>query len=185
MKISTYEVPESSFLSVDKDMAIIVNKMFENNRLKKLLYYTRPDCLTNKKECPNLTDKQTIELFGKEIRIVPKLIIDGSVKNYIIIDFDHFTPNQTNPEFRDNSISFDIVCHYDQWHLQDYQLRPMCIAGELDSMFNKKKFSGIGTLDFITGNKFPVNDEFMGFTLMYSAIHGDEDKKWPLTPIEE
>jgi hypothetical protein len=52
-------------------------------------------------------------LFKKNIKIVPKLYIDGSVLNYIIISFDNFTPNATNPEFRDNIISFDIICHFD------------------------------------------------------------------------
>ena len=186
MKISTYEVPESSFLSVDKDMALIVNKMFENNRLKKLLYYTRPDCLTNKQECPNLTDKQTAELFGKQINIVPKLNIDDQVKNYIFIDFDNFIPNSTNPEFRNNIIYFDILCHYSQWHLGNFELRPLKIAAELDSMFNEKYLTGIGKTYFLGANKFPIaNGEFDGYSLMYLAVHGDEDKKWPLTPIEE
>jgi len=26
------------------------------------------------------------------------------------------------------------------------------------------------------GKKLPVNDEFAGFTMMYSAIHGEDDK---------
>ena len=159
--------------------------MFENDRLKKLLYYTREDCLSNKEDCPKLTGEQTAELFGKQIRIVPKLTVDNSVLNYIIIDFDNFTPNMTNPEFRDNIISFDIICHFDQWHLEDFELRPMRIAGELDSMFNNKRLTGIGLLQFVSGNKIVINEEYAGFTLMYAAIHGDEDKKDPLTPFDE
>ena len=179
MKINTYQFTESSFLSIDKDMATIVNKMFENNNLKKLLHYTTKDCLKQ----PKLSEKETYGLFGKEIKIVPKLSIDGNVLNYIIIDFDNFTPNATNPEFRDNIISFDIICHFDQWHLEDFQLRPYRIAAELDSMFNEQRFSGIGKLQFLSGNKIVINEEYAGFTLMYAAIHGDEDKRNPLTPI--
>ena len=40
MKIVNYENPHSSFLSVEKDMEIIVNKILKNERLKRLLYYT-------------------------------------------------------------------------------------------------------------------------------------------------
>jgi hypothetical protein len=54
-----------------------------------------------------------LELLDRHIKIVPKLYIDGSVLNYIIISFDNFVPNATNPEFRDNLISFDIICHFD------------------------------------------------------------------------
>ena len=37
MKKETYTYPHSSFLSIEKDMNIIINKMFENDRLKKYL----------------------------------------------------------------------------------------------------------------------------------------------------
>ncbi|MDD7754131.1 MAG: hypothetical protein PUJ51_06440 [Clostridiales bacterium] len=52
-------------------------------------------------------------MFGKNIRNLPKLYIDKDVLNYIVINFDNFTPNGDNPEFRDNTIEFDIICHYD------------------------------------------------------------------------
>ena len=50
---------------------------------------------------------------SKNIKIVPKLYVDGSVLSYVIINFDNFTPNGRNPEFRDNIIEFDIICHFD------------------------------------------------------------------------
>ncbi len=39
MKIENYKIPKSSFLSLEKDCAIIVNKMLYNDNLKKLLFY--------------------------------------------------------------------------------------------------------------------------------------------------
>jgi hypothetical protein len=61
MKINTYTYPESSFLSLEKDMNIIVDMIMKNDRLKKLLYYTTRDCMSR----PNLTEDETIDLFGK------------------------------------------------------------------------------------------------------------------------
>lgn len=180
MKIVNYEFPHSSFLSVEKDMEIITNKMLKNERLKRLLYYTTKDALDK----PNIGDDKSLELFGKNIKIVPKLYIDGSVLNYIIISFDNFTPNATNPEFRDNIISFDVICHFDQWQLNGFSLRPYKIAAELDSMFNDKHLTGIGKLEFLGANQLIINEEFAGFSLMYQAIHGDEDKKNLPNPIE-
>ena len=80
MKIDGVKLPKSSFLSMEKDMGIIVNKICENERLKRLLYYTSPDAIDR----PNLTDDQMYELFKKNIRIIPKLTIDGTVRNYLI-----------------------------------------------------------------------------------------------------
>ena len=180
MKIVNYEFPHSSFLSVEKDMEIICNKILKNERLKKLLYYTTENALDK----PDIGEDASLELFGKNIKIVPKLYIDGSVLNYIIISFDNFSPNATNPEFRDNIISFDIICHFDQWQLKGFQLRPYKIAAEFDSMFNGKHLTGIGELEFLGANQLIINDEFAGFTLMYQAVHGEEDKKKLPNPIE-
>ena len=64
MKIDGVKLPKSSFLSMEKDMGIIVNKICENERLKRLLYYTSPDAIDR----PNLTDDQMYELFKKNKR---------------------------------------------------------------------------------------------------------------------
>ena len=172
MKREVYTYPKSSFLSTEKDMSIIVNYIIKTDRLKKLLHYTTRDAMKKN----NLTEDESYALFNKNIKMVPKLYIDGSVLNYIIISFDNFVENATNPEFRDNIISFDIVCHFDQWQLEDFELRPYRIAAEIDSMFNDKHLTGIGKLQFLGANQIVINDEFAGLTLMYSAIHGGEDK---------
>ena len=83
MKIENYKYPHSSFLSVEKDMNLIVSYFFKNERLKKMLYYTTKDCLDQ----PNLTEDQTLSLYGKQIKMVPKLTVDKSLLTYIIITF--------------------------------------------------------------------------------------------------
>ena len=181
MKLKSYEYPHSSFLSVEKDLDIITSTMMKNERFKKLLYYTTADALDRE----NLTTAQTAELFKKNIKIVPKLYVDGSVLAYIIITFDNFVPNATNPEFRDNVISFDIFCHFDQWDLNDFKLRPYKIAAEIDTMFNNKHLTGIGELQFMGANQIILTDEFAGLSLMYAAIHSEDDKKNMLNPQEQ
>ena len=181
MKIENYIFPKSAFLSTEKDMNIIVNMIMKNDRLKKMLHYTSKDCLSR----PNLTEDETLDLFGKNIKIVPKLSVDGEVLNYIIISFDNFTMNATNPEFRDNIVEFDIICHFDQWHMKDFELRPYKIAAEIDSMFNDKHLTGIGKLQFLGANQMILTDEFAGVCLMYQAIHGEEDKKHMPNPADE
>ena len=181
MKREVYSYPKSSFLSTEKDMNLIVQMIMKNERLKKMLYYTTRDCMNK----PNLTEDETLGLFGKQIKIVPKLTVDGSVLNYIIISFDNFTGNSKNPEFRDNIIEFDIICHFDQWKMKDFELRPYKIAAEIDSMFNGKHLTGIGELEFLGVNQMILTDEFGGLCLMYQAIHGEEDKKKMPNPNDE
>ena len=160
MKIENYQFNKSSFLSVEKDMSLIVDKMMSNQRLKKLLYYTQRDALRQ----PNLSEEESIGLLGSHIRIVPKLYVEAPVKA---------------------DISFFIMCHYDQWQLEDFQLRPYRIAAELDSMFDKKRFTGIGRLEFQGAQGISISDELAGLHLSYRAIHGGEDKVHALSPEQE
>ena len=181
MKVENYKIPHSSFLSMEKDLNQITGSILRNKNLKKLLYYTTENALS----MPDLTDDQSVSLFGRNIRIAPKLYIDQDIVNYIIISFDDFSPNAKNPEFRDCTICFDIICHFNQWQLTDFKLRPYRIAAELDTMFNKAKFSGIGRLEFIGGLQMLLDDEYGGLTLRYRAINGEDDKKNPVNPEDD
>ena len=182
MKIESYRKPQSSFLSMEKDMGIIAELILKNKRLAKLLYYTTPDALKK----PNLTDEQLYGLFGSSIKLTPKILINPEVLNYLTIGFDNFLPNETNPEFRDNLIVFNILCHLDNWELQDFELRPYRIAAELDSMLDKQKLTGIGEMHFIAATSIPIEDaEYGGIMLVYKAIHGGEDKKFMPNPAND
>ena len=181
MKINSIQEPKSSFLSIQKDANLIINKLFSNKRLQKLLYYTTKDCLNK----PDLNSEQIFDLLNNNIKFVPKLYLDNSVLNYIVISFNTFRRNGTNPEFRDNIIEFDIVCHADQWNLGDFKLRPYLIAAELDSMLDKKRLTGIGLVEFLGCDREVLNDEYISVCLMYQVIHGEEDKKKMLNPADE
>ena len=172
MMIKGYHPPKSSFLSVEKDLGIIIDNMLKNERLKRLLHYTSPDAL----ERPNISEDESLALIGKNIKIIPKLYVDKSVLNYIIISFDNFTET-SNPEFRDNVVEFDIICHFDQWQMRDFALRPYKIAAEIDTIFDNKKLTGLGRLEFLGASQMVLTDEFAGLCLMYRAVHGEEDKK--------
>lgn len=180
MIIDNVQLPKSSFLSVEKDMKLIANMLIKNKRLRKLLKNTTRDALDG----PNISDKEAIEMFGKEIKNVPQMKIDKNIRNYIFIKFDNFVPNGTNPEFRDNLIYFNIVCHYDQWQLQDFELRPIRIGAEIDTMFNNQRLTGIGLLQFVGASEIIINEEFAGYSFIYLATHGEEDKKGMPNPAD-
>lgn len=181
MKINDNIEPKSSFLSTQKDTNLIIQKIIKNKRLQRLLHYNTSDCLDR----PNLKEDEVLDLIKNNIKLVPKMKIDSSIYNYIFIQFDNFMKNITNPEFRDNTIEIDILCHYDQWLLPDFKLRPYVIAAELDSMLDNEKLTGIGKLEFLTAKKIVENNEFGGVCLIYRAVHGEEDKKFMLNPADE
>ena len=172
MKVGdSFDRPQSSFLLLEKDFEKIFNLMLTNPRLLKLLYYREANALSQ----PNLTMEQKMGLLNHEIKIVPKLDINKECPIYVVISFDNFIPNVSNPEFRDCTVNFDILCHPDHWNLGNFQLRPYKIAGELDAMFNKTKMTGIGTLQFMGANNLVLNDQLMGLTMMYRSVQSTED----------
>ena len=182
MKINHVISPKSSFLSMEKDLGIIVNKIMANTRLQKLMYYNIKDPLKEK----TLSEEQILELMENNVKIVPYIDFENEIRNYIIVTFDNFIPNETNPEFRDNFIYVDVLSHKSCWQLKDFQLRPYRIAAEIDSMLDKEKLTGIGRLAFMGSNAFTLpNTDYGGVTLIYEAIHGEEDKTQMPNPMDE
>ncbi len=167
MKINQVEFYKSSFLTAEKDLFNIVDKLLSNENLKRLLYYPTRDALDK----PPLTQDETTAMIHKNIRVVPRLKIDETVESYIIISFDDFMTNENNPEFRDNLIIFDVICHIDTWAMQNYQIRPYKIMGEIDGMLNGKKLNGFGTVEFINAKQIVLNSELAGYTIMYRVVN--------------
>lgn len=186
MKRDVIKLPSRnlSFYSFEKDVETIVKKLFTENTysedLKRLLVINKKDCI----------DDRTSEVYRNIIKdiTVAKLVENGyitttpkirfpeheEIKSYIVISFDDFTLNDTNPEFRDCTISFDIICHLDYWDIGNYRLRPLKIAGIIDSLLNNSKLSGIGTLNFLGCGQIQLDENLAGYTLLYRAVHMTE-----------
>ena len=145
--------------------------------LKKILIINKKDCLdgTNASKYKILIDNMKLKDLREEgyIRLEPKLKFNEheEVKSYLILSLDNFTPNETNPEFRDCTVSFDIICHTDYWDIGNYRLRPIKIAGIIDGILNGSKLTGIGEFLFMGCNELILNEELSGYTLMFRAIH--------------
>lgn len=176
---------KSSFLSVEKDIGTIINKLFiesrpYNDMLKRLLMINTKDCLENQTDvCRELISSTSVKDLKEKgyIRIIPKLDFGEheEVKSYILITMDNFTPNAENPEFRDCTITFDVICHTKYSDLGDYRIRPLKICGYIDGILDKTRLSGIGILNFVGANQLILNEDLQGYTLMYRAVHGSDD----------
>ncbi len=177
----------SSFLSCEKDIEEILRKLFVSSKpysdyLKKLLVINTKDCLDNETSTTiqqKIADMSLAKMRQEGyIKLEPKIRFGEheEVKSYIIISCDNFTPNTTNPHYRDCTVTFDIICHTDYWDIGNYRIRPLKIAGYIDGILNKARLSGIGTFQFMGCNQLVLNEELSGYTLMYRAVHGDDDK---------
>ena len=178
---------KSSFLSCEKDTESIIRKLFVDSKphsdtLKRLLLINTPDCLndmTNQVYINKIKNTSIKDLREQGyIRLEPKIKLNENeeVKSYIVISFDNFVPNATNPEFRDCIVMIDIICHTDYWDVGNFRLRPLKIAGYIDGILNECKLSGIGKFQFAGCNELMLTEELSGYCLMYTATHGSDDE---------
>ena len=176
---------ESSFLSCERDTETILRRLFIDNRqhsktLKRLLVIANEDCISNidnpeYQKADNMNIKQLID--EGYIVLSPKVKNKEfeKLKAVIVLSFDNFTPNSTNPKFRDCSICIDVMCNIECWELTDYQQRPFKILGYIDGILNNAKLSGIGELNFLSCNGPVVNENIGMFSMTYRAVHGSDD----------
>lgn len=177
----------SSFLSFEKDVESILRKLFIENKpyseiLKRLLVINTKDCLDNTESevYEEILKNMSLAKMREEgyIKLEPKIRMPEheEIKAYIIISFDSFTMNETNPEFRDCVVNFDILCHTDYWDIGNYRIRPLKIAGYIDGILNETRLSGIGKFHFLGCNQLVLNEDLSGYTLSYRAVHGSDDQ---------
>ena len=173
----------SSFLSCEKDAELILKKLLVSSRpysdvLKKLLMIQNKDCLDNPVYNEKIKDVSVAQLRERGyILLEPRIKMNEheEVKAYIVISFDNFVPS-SNPEFRDCTVNFDIICHTDYWDVGNYRMRPLKIAGYIDGLLNKTRLSGIGTFQFLGCNELILSPEWAGYTLSFWAVHGSDDQ---------
>lgn len=176
---------QSSFLSCEKDTELILNRLFVDGQqyskwLKRLLIINTKDCLNqNIKKYDDIVDNYSIaDLIEKQyIRTTPRLEFNEheDVQSYILLNYDNFTTNPANNQFRDCMINFDIICHTKQWDLDDLRVRPLMIAGYIDGILNLGKLSGVGETYFLGCNELILDQNLAGYTLSYQVVHFTED----------
>lgn len=154
----------SSFMSVEKILEQIVQRMLVNERLKRLLYYTDKHAL----KLPKLTQEQSHSLINTSILIVPQLKIDPDAKPYVIISLSDFTPMPGQTTFKNITLTFDIFCNFDHWVLENFKLRPHAIAGEIDGMINSS-FINTGVAKLNGARQLFLNEWLGGISVDYNV----------------
>ena len=141
----------------------IADKLASNQRLCRLLKYQVRNPFSTEYE-----DVDGLDLLGKQILMVPKICDASNEKmSFVVAVFDSFSVNAFNPDFKTSTIRFDIACPYDEWVLDETSLRPYLIMQEIDNMFNGKKLSGIGNLQFSRADALTLSPQIGGYSIKY------------------
>lgn len=133
------------------NLQYVVKRLFANQNLLKLLYYTDKDPLANE----DLTSEQIQdEVFEKLIKIVPRVGPHETAHSVVAVRVARGQGLAANGEFRNVVIGIEIFVPLTQWIIKDTNLRPFAIMGEVQKSLNGKKIEGLGKM---VGGDFVLN----------------------------
>ena len=83
-----------NFAQIEQELEMIIERFAENQNLLKLLYYNDKDAL----EKEDITDEKILnEILRQNIKIIPEVKIPERQNSFIIITFDSYEKNYSNP----------------------------------------------------------------------------------------
>ena len=80
--------------------------------------------------------------------------------------FDNFQLGKDNPAFKNNQLTFIVICHNSLWRI-DGMLRPFAIMKEIDTLFNSTNGVGVGKMKFTAGSLLYANANYSGYRISY------------------
>lgn len=133
------------------NLQYVIKRLFANQNLLKLLYYTDKDPLAHE----DLTNEQIQdEIFEKLIKIVPRVGPKETAHSIVAVRVARGQGVASNNEFRNITIGVEVFVPLTQWIIKDSNLRPFAIMGEIQKSLNGKKIEGLGKM---VGGDFALN----------------------------
>jgi len=150
------------FDELNTNINIILENIFDDQDLCKLIYYNEPNPLSQ----PNISDTTTL-LFDR-VFPYPKKPRSESYKGTDLNIYFSSSKPQGNSAFRNTILCFDIMCHIDVWSIAS-ALRPYSISSKIDTIFNRLYNTDLSINYIFFQSWIPVqySDYYYGYHLKY------------------
>lgn len=152
----------SRFNELNTVLMSVLLKLVDSDNLCKLINY---DTYTPLSET-SMTDNTTL-LFDKIYPYPFTPNVDEEARTVINVLLDNFELGKTNTYFKNNQLSFVVICHKDLWRI-DSMLRPFAILNEIDTLFNCQNGYGVGKTIFDNGHLLWINAQYSGYKVTYN-----------------
>ena len=148
---------------VGKNLQKIVLRLESNQNLLKFLYYTGVDPLSQL----DLTKEQIKEeIFEKLIKVVPNVSSKETAKSILSIRVLDGKKN-SNGEFVNLEIKIDLFVPILQWKVNNENLRPFCIMGEIETSLDGRTVDGLGRMENYGFELSYLTDDMSCYTMSY------------------
>lgn len=128
------------------NMMKICKKLLDNQNLCKLLINTDLDPIN-----PNLhsDDIDAMELFGKNIRVVPLVTSeDETTASKVVLVFSGSEVTDENSMAEGITLLCYVYTPYKEWLITGDQLRPFAIMAEIRKSIQNKRINGLGEIRY-------------------------------------
>lgn len=128
------------------NMMKICKKLLDNQNLCKLLINTDLDPLN---QTLHGTDIDTMELFGKNIRVVPLVTSeDETTASKVVLVFSGSEVTDENSMAEGITLLCYVYSPYKEWLIAGDQLRPFAIMAEIRKSIQNKRINGLGEIRY-------------------------------------
>lgn len=154
------------FNELGKNLLSVVKLLSEDKELKQLLKYP----VTNPYELKEPTFQ---EVYLKNITVLPKVDFEQLKEGIVVVNIPRGDRLYDNDEFFDNYFSIDIFTTMDSWIINDLILRPFKIMQIIQNKIDRKRLTGIGTIELKNFSLEVVSEEVTCYHMVF-GVNTDE-----------
>lgn len=155
---------------IGKNLQLIEKRLFKNQDLLKLLYYTDKTPL----EHNDLTEEDIQNKINEKlIKVIPRVGPKETSASIVTLTVTNGSKNYENDEFDDIIITVEVFVPLTQWFIKGSNLRPFAIMGEIEKSLKNKTINGLGKM---TGGDFNLHfltDEICCYKMVFEITDYD------------
>lgn len=129
-----------NFNEMGENLMEICKRLLANQKLCKLLVYTDKNPLSHE-DIVN-----TKSLLHNRIRVLPKIDPQENTQSTVVVMINSGFENSHNGEFKTLNLFICVYVPFEEWIINDAQLRPFAIMSEIQSSLDGKQIKGLGRL---------------------------------------
>lgn len=150
-----------NFNEMGDNLVEIVKRLLANQTLCKLLYYA------DKNPTSHPDFNNTKELLHTRIKITPKVDSQEDTKSTIAVLINNGY-KLSNSEFKELNVLVYIYVPFQEWVINDSQLRPFAIMSEIQSSLDGKQIKGLGRLQLAEFSTDLITDEMGAYRMNFA-----------------
>jgi|SRR5690625_779959 len=147
----------------------IFDALTTDESLLRLLYYPSKNLMddpldSNKTDILSMDRREISEIIDDRVKFTPNTDALDESKKCRICYYAGDRRKTANKYSMDQEVVFDVITHR---HFQETDLRLYRIVERIDYIIKNSNFSAFGEVAEVDGHPFSVNEEYLGYRVIY------------------